>query len=88
MFDKSAFGIWMFALVWWIWWLVVASTAAIVLSVIVWSFRLDDEYVIPAAQVKKEHEDWLDLVRRTTPVDRDLEYDAANQGYAKTELEG
>ncbi|WP_371169340.1 cbb3-type cytochrome c oxidase subunit I [Aliiroseovarius sp. 2305UL8-7] len=81
-------GIWMFALVWWIWWLVIACTAAIILAFIVWSFGIHNERTIPAEDVRRDHEKWLDLIRNTTPVDRDHEHATANLGYAKTELEG
>ena len=79
---------WMFALVWWMWWLVIASTAGMFVLFIAWTFRIDNEYVIPAAQVQQEHENWLALIRETQAVDRDEEFTSLNLGYAKTELEG
>ena len=79
---------WMFGLVWWIWWLVIASTAGMLVVFIAWTFRIENEYVIPAAQVRQEHEAWLELIQKTQPVDRDEEFTSLNLGYAKTELEG
>ncbi|WP_082025146.1 cbb3-type cytochrome c oxidase subunit I [Ruegeria sp. ANG-R] len=81
-------GVWMFALVWWIWWLAALATALIILAVILWTFDIDNEHVIPAADVRKAHEAWLEQIRLTKPVDRDHEADPSNQGLAKTELEG
>ncbi len=79
-------GVWMFALVWWIWWLVGLTSLAMLLLVIVWSFDIDNERVIPAEEVRRDHEAWLERVRNATPVDRDHEHDPANTGRAKTEL--
>ena len=79
---------WMFGLVWWMWWLVVACTAGMFIAFIAWSFRIENEYVIPAETVREEHEKWLELIRKTQPVDRDEETTELNLGYAKTELEG
>ncbi len=81
-------GVWMFALVWWIWWLVALVTALIFLLVIGWSFFVDNERVIPAAQVRQEHQAWLAKLKATPPVDRDKEFSPENLGYAKTELAG
>ena len=79
---------WMFGLVWWMWWLVIACTAGMFIAFIAWSFRIENEYVIPAETVREEHEKWLELIRKTQPVDRDEETTELNLGYAKTELEG
>ena len=79
-------GVWMFALVWWIWWVVAVTTVAIILTVILWSFALDNERTIPAETVRRDHEKWLDLVRKSTAVGREQEYDPENLGHAKTEL--
>ncbi|MFA3918414.1 cbb3-type cytochrome c oxidase subunit I [Ruegeria hyattellae] len=81
-------GVWMFALVWWIWWLALGVTVLMLLIVIVWSFDTETEIVIPAAQIKQEHEAWLDLVARTPAVDRDDEAAPANLGYARPDMEG
>ncbi|WP_170773339.1 cbb3-type cytochrome c oxidase subunit I [Ruegeria lacuscaerulensis] len=80
-------GVWMFALVWWIWWLAALTTGLMLVSFIAWTFRTDTEEVISAEQVRKEHEAWLDLVRAATPVDRDHEYASENRGLARPDLE-
>ena len=80
-------GIWMFALVWWIWWLAALMTALMVLAFIVWTFRLDTEEAIPAEEVRKQHEAWLDVVHSAAPVDRDHESAPENHGLARPDLE-
>lgn len=80
--------VWMFALVWWIWWLAALVSVGIVLVVIVWSFAVDSKRVIPAEQVRREHQAWLTALKASTPVDRDEEFSEQNLGYAKTELAG
>ncbi|WP_082677383.1 cbb3-type cytochrome c oxidase subunit I [Ruegeria profundi] len=79
-------GIWMFALVWWIWWLAALVTVLMLLSFILWTFRLDTEEVIPAEEVRKQHEAWLDLVNSAKPVDRDHETAPENRGLARPDL--
>ncbi len=80
-------GMWMFALVWWIWWLAALVTVLILLSIIVWSFDTDTEEIIPAAEVRKQHEAWLELVRGSDPVDRDYETAPENHGLARPDME-
>jgi cytochrome o ubiquinol oxidase subunit 1 len=81
-------GVCAFALVWWICWLVAVSTVGIILSVNLWSFVIHAERTIPAEEVRRDHEKWLDLIRNTPPVDRDAEHEPANRGFARTELGG
>ena len=45
-----AFG---FAMVWYIWWLAIASIIGVIVTVIVGSSHDDEEYIIPAAEVKR-----------------------------------
>ncbi|WP_170384401.1 cbb3-type cytochrome c oxidase subunit I [Ruegeria atlantica] len=80
-------GVWMFALVWWIWWLAALTTVLMLLAFIRWTFRLDTEETIPAEEVRKQHEAWLDLVQDSTPVDRDHEIAPDNRGLAGPDLE-
>ncbi|MCA0928214.1 cbb3-type cytochrome c oxidase subunit I [Ruegeria profundi] len=79
-------GIWMFALVWWIWWLAALVTVLMLLSFTLWTFQLDTEEVIPAAEVRIQHEAWLDLVNTAAPVDRDHETTPENRGLARPDL--
>ena len=80
-------GVWMFALVWWIWWLAILMTVLMILAVIIWTFNTDTEEVIPAEVVREQHEAWLDLVRKSRPVNRDLETASENRGLAGPDLE-
>ena len=41
---------WMFGLVWWMWWLVIACSVGMLVAFIAWTFRIENEFVIPAAQ--------------------------------------
>ncbi|MGI9383091.1 MAG: cbb3-type cytochrome c oxidase subunit I [Methyloligellaceae bacterium] len=81
-------GVWSFALVWWIWWLAALTTVAMVAAVILRSFVTETERVIPAGQVKEEHEAWLRKVEKAVPVRRDLEASPENFGYAAPDLVG
>ncbi|WP_299589173.1 cbb3-type cytochrome c oxidase subunit I [uncultured Microbulbifer sp.] len=78
-------GILMFALVWYIWWLALITALAIIVVVIASTFRWDSEQIIPASQVQQDTERWLELVKNTEPVGRDLENTPQNNGYAKLE---
>jgi cytochrome o ubiquinol oxidase subunit 1 len=80
-------GIWMFALVWWIWWLAALMTVAMILAFIIWTFDTSTEITIPAEEVRKEHEAWLALVHSETPVDRDHETATDNRGLARPDME-
>ncbi|MDN5874307.1 MAG: cbb3-type cytochrome c oxidase subunit I, partial [Sinobacteraceae bacterium] len=71
-----------FALVWHIWWLAIAAMAATVGTMIVRGFARDTTYIIPAAEVRAEHEHWLDAVAAATPVTRADECTSANNGLA------
>ncbi len=80
-------GIWMFSLVWWIWWLAALMTIAMILAIIIWSFDTSTEVIIPAEEVRKEHEAWLALVHSTAAVDRDHESTPENRGLARPDME-
>ncbi len=80
-------GVWMFALVWWIWWLAAAMTILIILAIIVWSFDTSTELIIPAEEVRKDHEAWLALVHSSKAVDRDHESAPENRGLARPDME-
>ncbi len=80
-------GVWMFALVWWIWWLAALVSILMLLSFVAWTFKTDIEEVIPAAQVQREHEAWLDLVHASAPINRDFEISSDNRGRAGPDVE-
>ena len=71
-----------FALVWHIWWLAAVGLVAVVCIVIGRSFVRETTYVIPAAEIRFEHEAWLLRVAARIPVDRDDETSSANHGLA------
>jgi cytochrome o ubiquinol oxidase subunit 1 len=77
-----------FGLVWHIWWMVILSAAAAAASMIMLGFARDTTRIIPAAEVKKEHERWLDAVARATPVSRAVETKSANTGLALHDANG
>ena len=72
-------------MVWYIWWLAIISVAVIPITLIIRSFYLDTERVIPAAQIEKEHRHWLAEVQSAQAVTRDLEISSMNRGLAALE---
>ena len=72
-----------FALVWHIWWLAAVSLVVVIATVIGRSFVLETTYVIPANQVRFEHERWLLEVSARIPVGRDVETAPENHGLAQ-----
>ena len=70
------------ALVWHIWWLTIAALVAIWATIVARSFCLDTEKTIPAAEVRRQHEQWLDGLRNVVPATRDVETTPANRGLA------
>ncbi len=80
-------GVWMFALVWWIWWLAILASVLIILAIIFWSFDSSTELTIPAEEVRKAHEAWLEQVRQAPAIDRDDETTSRNRGLARPDLE-
>ena len=74
-----------FGLVWYMWWLALAAAAALPLIFIARSFMPLSERVIPAGQVEREHKAWLAMIAAASPVTRDQETTAVNQGLAAVE---
>lgn len=72
-----------FALVWHIWWLAILGLLVIVGAIIARSFVRDIKRTIPAAEVRQEHERWLQAVRAAHPVGRDDEIAQVNHGLAE-----
>ena len=75
-----------FSLVWYIWWLAAVSFALIPIAFIIRSFNLDTEIIIPAAEVRKDHREWLAQVAETQTVTRDQETSSLNRGLAAVEI--
>ena len=72
-----------FGLTWHIWWMAASALALAIMVVIARSFVTETVRVIPAAVVRRDHEAWLREVRRRSPVDRDHETMALNEGLAE-----
>ncbi|MBY8974533.1 cbb3-type cytochrome c oxidase subunit I [Rhodobacteraceae bacterium NNCM2] len=79
----SALG---FALVWYMWWLVLLSLAVMAIAFIGRTFSMDTTETIPASEVEREHKAWLAEIAAANPITRDLETTPANQGLAALEL--
>lgn len=69
-----------FALVWWMWWLAIASVLAMVGAVIVRSFATQTERVVPADEVARAAAAFHALRAATIAVGRDAENTPANRG--------
>jgi cytochrome o ubiquinol oxidase subunit 1 len=74
-----------FGLVWYIWWLVVASTLVIAAALVGRGFARDTERTIPAHEVERNHLRWLAMVAATRPVTRAAEVTPSNAGLAVLE---
>jgi cytochrome o ubiquinol oxidase subunit 1 len=74
-----------FALVWWIWWLAIASLLALASAVIARSFVTRTQRVIPAASIAEEDRAFRALRAAATPSGRDAECSTANRGRADAE---
>ena len=72
-----------FGLVWHIGWMAVLGLLVAWGAVIARSFQRDTERLISAADVRREHEAWLDEVAATRPVTRDEETSPGNRGLAE-----
>lgn len=71
-----------FALTWHIWWAALLGLAAMWAGVVLRSLQADTERVIPAAEVRRQNEAWLDCARQTAPVTRFAEVERINRGRA------
>ena len=72
-----------FALVWHIWWLAIVSFTGIWGTVIARSFVTETERVIPASEVRADHEAWLARVREAPVTPREREDTSDNVGRAE-----
>ncbi len=71
-----------FSLVWHIWWLVVLTLLAAIAGLIIRGFARDTTRIIPAQEVQREHQCWIDAVIHATAVCRADECQSANVGLA------
>jgi cytochrome o ubiquinol oxidase subunit 1 len=77
-----------FGLVWQIWWLVILMFMAAIASLIIRGFARDTTRIIPAADVRRENERWLDAVARATAISRADESNSTNVGLALQAADG
>ena len=71
-----------FGLVWYIWWMAVASSLGIIAAMLGRGFVRDTERIIPAQEVERRHLRWLATVSVTQPVTRGEEVTPSNAGLA------
>jgi len=77
-----------FGLVWHIWWLVILACLGSIAAMIAFGFARDTKRIVTAQEVRKEHEHWIDAVRRTRAITRAEEREPANFGLARIEPDG
>lgn len=77
-----------FGLVWHIWWMVIVSSVAALVTLIVRGFARDTTRVVSAQQVRREHHRWIDAVASVTAISRADERTPANNGLAQHEIDG
>ncbi|MGI4982832.1 MAG: cbb3-type cytochrome c oxidase subunit I [Janthinobacterium lividum] len=77
-----------FGLVWHIWWMVIASCVAVVVTMIVRGFARNTTRVIDARTIRDEHHRWIAAVRAATPIRRIDETKAVNAGLAQHTSDG
>ncbi|HUA26030.1 MAG TPA: cbb3-type cytochrome c oxidase subunit I [Steroidobacteraceae bacterium] len=77
-----------FGLVWHIWWMVILSALAVVVTMIASGFSRDTTRVIPAQEVRRDEERWIGAARAATAISRADECDSCNAGLAVQEQEG
>lgn len=72
-----------FGLVWHMWWLVILGMLVVIACVIIRSFVRDVTRIIPAREIERIQQRWLDAVADATPIAREIEMTSANQGLAE-----
>ncbi|MDH4574040.1 hypothetical protein [Salinicola acroporae] len=77
-----------FGLTWYQWWLIVAAGVASLIALIARGYVRDTTRLIPAAEVRRQHETWLATLASLTPVTRADEQSAANRGLPASPIEG
>lgn len=77
-----------FGLVWHIWWMVILSFAAAIAAMIIRGFARDTTRIIPAEDVRQQHDRWLNAVAVATAISRADERSPANDGLAQHLADG
>ncbi|PZX15721.1 cytochrome o ubiquinol oxidase subunit 1 [Palleronia aestuarii] len=83
MLATTGFG---FGMTWHIWWLAVASVISILVWYFIHSFRDHPEVVIPAVEVRRVNQAWIEAIDLGKPITRDHETGTKNRGYAATDM--
>ena len=77
-----------FGLVWHIWWMVIVSFLAAVATLVIRGFARETTRVVPAREVREQHERWLDAVAAARAITRAQECTPANAGLAQHGADG
>ena len=77
-----------FGLVWHIWWMVILSTLGVVATLIVSGFARDTTCIVPAQEVRREQQRWIDAAAAATAITRADECKSSNAGRAVQEYTG
>ncbi|MGI4856055.1 MAG: cbb3-type cytochrome c oxidase subunit I [Janthinobacterium lividum] len=77
-----------FGLVWHIWWMVIVSSVAVLVTMIVRGFARDTVRTIDAETIRAEHHRWIAAVRAATPIRRIDETKEVNAGLAQHAVDG
>jgi cytochrome o ubiquinol oxidase subunit 1 len=77
-----------FGLVWQVWWLVILAALAGIAALVVRGFQRGTEKIIPAAEVRRAHQRWVQAARSAPPITRGKERTSANKGRAALETVG
>ncbi|MBC2601967.1 cbb3-type cytochrome c oxidase subunit I [Puniceicoccus vermicola] len=72
-----------FGLVWYIWWMAIASFLGCIVTMIVYAFIPSKENIIPAEEVRRVDEAWRREAREGRGITRDDETTVANKGLAR-----
>ncbi|QFU08516.1 Cytochrome bo(3) ubiquinol oxidase subunit 1 [Rhodobacteraceae bacterium THAF1] len=78
----TAFG---FAMTWYMWWLAILSVVVVIGWLVMRSFREHEEVVIPAVEVRRVNNAWIEAIQLGKGVNRDHETSSANRGYAASD---
>ena len=76
-------GVCAFALVWHMWWAVIAGLVVAWGAVIARSFARNTERIIPAENIAAQQGAWLQMARDARAVPRELEFTPENKGLAE-----
>ncbi len=76
-----------FGLVWHIWWMVILLALVVVATLISSGFVRDTTRIVPAEQVRRDQQRWIDAAAAATAISRADECNSSNAGLAVQEYE-